>query len=274
MSIFRSPMYLDTEVMVPLANYHDIEVMTDVSVSQRDLGERSGKGGLRVNVPVPGAPGIDLSGSRASQSEVTQERVVRSHPANALNKLLDSLHEVDGLTTDLVGTPVRRHQVVEIEADWEVSPSTEVGGVLATMMSAMASNPALADAVEPPPEVFASIVGGQPSQGRVVLDATPEASDAPRVLVLLDSELLVGRATIDDIAEERTVFGQVDAFVSEGDSYSLEKFFLSGFNRSIRRTFPVQGMLESFGPLMGRTMTADDLKVAGPVVVIKAISIY
>jgi len=41
MSFFRSPLYLDLQVLVPLANYHDIEVMTDLEVTQRDKGNRS-----------------------------------------------------------------------------------------------------------------------------------------------------------------------------------------------------------------------------------------
>lgn len=274
MSFFRSPLYLDAEIMVPLANYHDIEVMTDVSVTQRDRGDRSGKAGIKVAVPVPGSPGIELGGSKGSEFEVTQERVVRSHPTNALNKLLDSLHGSGDLVTDLSVGSVFRHQIVEIEGEWDVSPATDVGAFLTTMMSAVVANPALMNASEPPPEIMGSLMGSQHGQGKVVLDAIPAGDDAPRVLVLLDSECLVGSATIDDLAEERTVFGQVDGFVSEGSVYSLLKYFLSGFSRSIRRAFPVDNLLSGFGEMLGRPVAASDLDIAGPVVVIKAIAIY
>src|SRR5699024_8390196 len=33
MSVFRSPIYLDIDLLVPLANYHDIEFMVDVALS-------------------------------------------------------------------------------------------------------------------------------------------------------------------------------------------------------------------------------------------------
>lgn len=274
MSFFRSPLYLDTEIMVPLANYHDIEVMTDVSVSQRDRGERSGKMGAKLAVPVPGSPGFDIGGARGSESEVTQERVVRSHPANALNKLLDSLHGSGDLVTNLSTGSVFRHQIVEADGEWDVSPATDVGALLSTVMSAYVANPAAIDGSEPPPELMASLVGGQSSQGKVVLDAVPDQDDAPRLLVLLNSECLVGSATIDDLAEERTVFGQVDAFVPEGSAYPLQKYFLSGFNRSLRRAFPVDDLLSRSGEVLGRPVAASDLDIAGPVVVIKAIAIY
>lgn len=273
MSVFRSPLYLDTEIMVPLANYHDIEVLTDVAVSQRDRGERSGKAAVTVAIP-GGGPGIELGGAKGSESEVTQERIVKSHPADALNRLIDTLHGQNELTSDISNGSVRRHEIVELDREWEVSPATEVGSLMTSLMSLFISNPALMSANEPPAEVVAAFMGPQSTQGRVVLDATTEVDGDVRVLVLLDSDQLVGNSTLDDLTEERTVFGQVDAFVEEGRTYSLEKFFLSGFSRNIRRTMPIGQLLSGLTPMFGREITIDDLKIAGPVVVIKAVAIY
>lgn len=274
MSVFRSPLYLDIETMIPLANYHDIEVMTDIAVSQRDRGERSGRAGLTVSLPIPGSPGIDVGGSGGSETEVTQERIVKSHPADALNRLLDSLQREGELSNDLINGQVRRHQIVEIDREWEISPATDIGSILTPLISVIAANPAIMAASEPPAEVISSLMGSQSTQGRVVLDATPEGDVGPRVLVLLESDQLVGKATLDDLTEERTVFGQVDAFVAEGGTYSLEKFFLSGISRGIRRSFPLENILSGFKPMLGREVSPSDLKVAGPVVVVKAIAIY
>lgn len=272
MSVFRSPLYLDTEIMVPLANYHDIEVLTDVSVSQRDRGERSGRAGIKASLPIPGGPGIELAGGKGSESEVTQERIVKSHPADALNRLLDTLQATKSVTQDLSNGLVQRHQIVEIDGDWEVSPATEIGSLLTSLLAAYAENPKSMDG-EPSTDLIASLIGGQVAQGRVVLDSLHDEGQ-PRVLVLLEADQFVGKATLDDLTEERTVFGQVDAFVSEGANYPLEKFFLSGFNRSIRRAISVEDILSGAGSITGRDMTPKDLKVAGPLVVIKAIAIY
>ena len=91
MSVFRSPIYLDIDLLVPLANYHDIEVMVDVALAQRDRGERTGKAGVNVGLPLPGSPGLELGGTKGSESEITQQRTVKDHPAHALNRLLDEL---------------------------------------------------------------------------------------------------------------------------------------------------------------------------------------
>lgn len=273
MSVFRSPLYLNPEILVPLANYHDIEVMTDVAVSQRDLGERSGK--ASASVAVPGGAGVHLGGSKGSETEITQDRVVRAHPADALNRVLDTLTQKDDLTRDFTGTQaVMRHQLVEIDRDWDVSPATDIGSILTSMMTAFGENPAVMDAEEAPPEFIASMMGSRPTRGQVVLDASVDDEQSPRVLVLLDSDYLVGHVTLDDLADDRTVFGQVDTFTPAGTEYSLEKFFLSGFSREIRRAISVDEMFAGIGPMLGRSMTRDDLVVQGPVVVVKAIGIY
>lgn len=267
------PIYLDTEIMVPLANYHDIEVMTDVSVSQRDLGERSGRGGASVSVPIPGSPKLELSGGKSSESEVTQERIVKSHPADALNRLIDSLTRENELAVDFVDG-ARKRQLVELDREWSISPATEVGSILTSLVSSVVNNPTLLQSHEPPTELLTSLIGNQSSEGKVVLDALPNSPEEHRVLVLIESENILGRSSIDDFEDERTVFGQVDTVVGAGASYSLEKFFLSGFNRSVRRSFNIENELEKFSPMVGREITASDLSVPGPLVVVKAIAMY
>ena len=79
--------------------------------------------------------------------------------------------------------------------------------------------------------------------------------EGPRLLVLLNAEHLLRQFTLDDLTEERTVFGQVDSFVPEGSQFLLQKFFLSGFGRSIRRAISVDDMLQGSEVLLGRPMT-------------------
>lgn len=273
MSMFRSPLYLDTEILVPLANYHDIEVMVDVAVTQRDRGQRSGAAGVRASVPLPGSPGVELGGSRGSESEVTQARTVKDHPTNALNRLLDALAKSGDVTTGLPTSAITRHQLVELDGDWEISPATDVGALLTGMVAMIAQNPSALESSEPPAE-FYSLVNSEPARGSVVLNATIDGAEQAHVVVLLDSGRLVDRTSLDDLEDERTVFGQVDAMVAEGSQYSLEKFFLSGFSRPIRRAISVEQLLSGTELSLGKPMTIDDLKIEGPLVVVKAIAIY
>ncbi|MFD2768403.1 DUF6414 family protein [Micromonospora eburnea] len=273
MSVFRSPLYLDTETLVPLANYYDIQVMVDVAVTQRDLGQRSGKAGFNAAVPIPGSPGIELGGSKGSESEVTQARTIKDHPTNALNRLLDALTLNGDVATDLSGGAVTRRQLVEVDADWIISPATDAGAFLTMMATFFAQNPSARNSTEPPPEFFSLMTSG-PIPGSMVLDATLEDADETHVLVLLDAGHLAGRAGPDDLEGERTIFGQVDALVAEGTNYSLDKFFLSGFSRAIRRTLPLEELLKNMPMPSEKPVTIDNLKIGGPLVVVKAIAIY
>ncbi len=203
MSVFRSPLYLDTEILIPLANYRGIEVMVDVAVTNRDRGQRSGNAGLKAAAPLPGGSSLELGGSRGSESEVTQARTIRDHPANALNRLLDDLHAHDDLLTDVDAEPgVIRHQLVEIEADWKISPATDVGSLLTSMFTLLGQNPAALGSAEPPAE-FVSLLTTAPAWGSVVLDSSPDdESQTTRVLVLLNSANLVGESTVDDLGKK------------------------------------------------------------------------
>jgi len=272
MSFFRSPIYLNTDLLVPLANYHDIEVMVDVALSQRDRGERTGKAGANVGLPVPGSPGFEIGGTKGSESEVTQQRTVKDHPAHALNRLLDELTKSDDIT-DLPASVITRHQIVQCDGEWEISPATDVGAMLTSMVKMASQNPSVWDSSEPPAE-FYELVSSDPERGSVVLETTLDGDEPLNVVVLLDSGYLVGRANLDSLEDDRTVFGQVDTFLPEGSQYSLEKFFLSGFSRAIRRNISAEQLLSGMEASFGKPMTIDDLKIDGPLVVVKPIAIY
>lgn len=275
MSVFRSPLYLDVDTLVPMANYHDIEVMVDVAVTQRDLGQRSGGAAVKVKAPIPGSPGLELGGSRGAESELTQARTIKDHPTNALNRLLDALAKNGDVTTDLTVGAIRRHQAVELNGDWEISSAADAGSFLKAVVGMIAQNPALMEEnnSEVPPELY-SLLTSAPTHGSIVLDAILGDSAETHVLALLDAGCLVGTSTIDDLEGDRTIFGQVDALVGAESRYSLDKFFLSGIGRPVRRAIPMESLLGGMAEALGKPMTMDDLKIDGPLIVVKAIAIY
>lgn len=273
MSMFRSPLYLDTATLVPLANYHDIEVMVDVQVSQRDLGQQSGKAGFRASLPLPASPGVEAGGSRGSESEVTQARTVKDTPASALNRLLDRLELDNGVVTDLSAQTVTKRQLVELDGEWEVAPATDVGAFLAGLVNLMVQHPNAMTSAEPPAE-FMSLMTAGPQGGSIVLDRISDDPEASRTLVLLDAENFVRGSTMDDLEGERTVFGSIDTLVGEDQDYSLEKFFMSGISRAVRRMFDPAELLQGVSEGFGRSLSVDDLRLKGPLVVVKAVAVY
>ena len=110
-------MYLDTETLLLLANYHGTNDMVDVAVTERDRGQRSGNAAIKAAVPISGSPSVELGGSKGSESEVNQARTVKDHPANALNRLLDALAQSEDVATDLsAGAAAVQLHVAELVA--------------------------------------------------------------------------------------------------------------------------------------------------------------
>lgn len=269
MSLFRSPIHLDLETLVPLANFHNIEVMTDVSLSERDLGKKGANAGLKMGIP--GGPNIEAGGSGAKESEVTQARTVQDHPASALNRLLDDLATADELSDLQAGTVFKR-QLVELDREWQVSPATDIGDLLEGLVRLMVSNPAAMDSKEMPPEAM-SLMAGESARGTVVLETEEKDAEGRSIIVLLSADDLTAKSTIDDLEGDRNVFGLVHEIVPEMKQYSLEKVFLTGFSRSIRRAFNTKDLL-SLAAALNRPISEDDLAVPGPLIVIKAVAVY
>lgn len=269
MSLFRSPIYLDLETLVPLANFHNIEVMTDVSLSERDLGKKGANAGLRMGIP--GGPTVEVGGSGSKEFEVAQARTVKDHPTSALNRLLDDLAEA-GQLSNLEDGAVFKRQLIELDREWKVSAATDIGSTLEGLVRVMVSNPAAMNSPEMPPEAMSVMAGGS-TTGTIVLEADEEDSEGRKIIVLLTADDLLAKNTIDDLEGDRSVFGLVHDMVPQGKQYSLEKVFLAGFSRSIRRTLKTKDLL-SLGAVLNQPISEGDLDIPGPLIVIKAVSVY
>lgn len=280
MSQFRAPIYLDLDLLVPLADYHDIEVMVNVDVSQRNRGSSSRRLEGRVALPVPGSPSIGGGRNRDEESEVTESRTIADTPTSALNRLLDKLEKDDAVNTD-ASSSIGKRSVVDFDGDWSVSPMTDTGALLAAFFRMFASNPAAFTsgasgqaAEDVPPEVFQILApGDNRANGPIVLNYEPSGDGEPNIVALLSSDHLIGGHTIDDLDGERNVFGVVDALVEPGRGYSLERFLLSGIPRSLRRTINADELLRTMPSLL-RSDASPSLVLDGPLIVIKVVAVY
>lgn len=271
MQLFRSPKYLNTDELVPLANYHDIDVMTDVEFTQRDSSERAKGAGAKISVPIPGSPSLEANTSKGSSTEVTQSRKISDHPSGALNRLIDTLEDRRSLETN--ASLGRKRQLVELEREWEISPATDVANIFSAMIRGLGDNPSIFDGPSVPNEFVGSFLNQDKPTGPVVLDSKA-TSDQPRAIALLNPAHLVKGYTVDDLEGEVAVFGQVESYKGEDQTYSLDKFFLAGVNRAARRAFELEGLLENAHKIMGRTVSMDEVVLTGPLLVVKAIAVY
>lgn len=268
MTGFRIPVYLDIDVLVPLANYHGIEVMVDVEVSERMLRSGAANGGGKFRTGVFDA---EAGGAKTTESERTESRVVRDAPASALNRLIDSLFKSGDVKTDT--GDVARRNVVELDAHWEISPATDAGALLTSLFGAAAQNPALVQSASPPPELLSAIMRPD-EQGTVILGRDSNSDEEAAVVVLANRENVVGSWTADDLEGDRTVLGIVESFVPEGKDFELSKHLLTGVPRALRRNTNAVDLLRSVATQMGSVVDADSLVVPGPVVLIRAVAVY
>lgn len=273
MNIYRNPVYLDREILTPIANQWGIEVDTEIEVTARDLTDK--KGGFNGNASLPGVGSVGLDLGGGTEAEISQTRVVKAHPGAALNALVNDLRSGGSLITKLENETVTKSSLVEIEGDWEVSPVTDTGAMIGALIQLMLKNPQAIESREVPPEIAASFASPQTiSNRKIVLRKINESEDDTKVIALLDSGLLVGNNSEDDLEDDKTILGLVETFKPEGGSYSLERFFSGGMGRALRRQMKTEKMYETLGTMHGENFSEEDLKVPGPVVVLKVVAVY
>jgi hypothetical protein len=263
---FRNPVYLDQDLLIPLANYYGISVMREVTLTERRTGGSDVGAGVGVSV-------FSAKASRVRSTEITESEVISDHPVSALNHLADELAAQGDLRTEFE-SGVSKGDTVELDLNWELSPLNEVGGILSAMIQYAVQNPSSMAASETPLALVAELMSGSPS-GPAVLEA--DHVDLGRTLVLFDRDYLRVENALDRIEGGATVLGQVEKVVGDGGFYSLEPLLTPGLNRAVRRSLPTHAMdelLEKMEPLLGRPMSTGDLQVDGPAVLIRAVAIY
>ena len=264
---------MDTDILTPIANQWEIEVDAEIEVTARDLSNKKGGFDGKATLPGVGAAALNLGGG--TEAEVSQKRVVKAHPGAALNSLIAALHRDSSVITDLESDSIEKSALAEIEGDWEVSPITDTGAMIESMISLIAKNPQLMKSTEAPPELVAGFMSPKSSPDRkVVLTRVTESDEETKVIALLDSGCLVNGCSEDDLEDDKTVLGLVETFKPEGGSYSLERYFSGGMGRALRRQMKAENLFESMGKIYGDNFSRDDLTIAGPLVVLKVVAVY
>lgn len=263
---FRNPVYLDLDLLVPLANFHRIEVMRDVQLTERSVG--GGEFGGKV-----GGGLLTASASGRRESEVTQSEVVTDHPISALNRLVEALMKSANIADPAQG--VSKGDTVELELEWELSPLGDVGATMSLLFQFFAQNPTGLASGEVPSGLIGAFINGV-NAGPAILEA--DEPNLGKTLVMIDRANLIGDNSLDRIEGGATVLGQVERLVGPGSYYSLQPYLTPGLNRSMRRSLTddsINDLLTRVKALSGgQELTVEDLRVHGPAVVLRAVAIY
>lgn len=269
---FRNPVYLDFDLLRNLADYYGVVLPAEGEVVRRMVEERGGT--LGVNKVV------EAKRDTGSTEEVTETFTSQVRPVRALNDVIDHLltaGDVADLTQEADAALVVRSPL-QAEGDLVLSPATEMGSLVSRFLPVLIAQAAKgsqdfemsdADAAQ---VLFTPQPAAHTHVYELLLDEREE-----RFIVLVDPGHVYGSATVDDLDGELTVFGIVDRVLPPGASFSLEKHFLPGLNRTLRRALSgdqLVKMLEGFGEIAGEKIDAASLSIHGPAAVISPLAVY
>jgi len=203
-----------------------------------------------------------------------------------MNDVIDELIE-HGDLVDLSSDaelPIGQRGIIQLDGDFTLSRATEIGSIVAVFMPTLMSQAVAGrQELELNDEVKADLLGQLLMDKKLaegVLHVYDIDSDVPdvKIVVLADPAHLFGPHGMEDLEGERTLLGTVDRLVTDGSIYSLERHFLPGMNRTIRRHLKTQGglagMIESFSSLMGSDIDPSVLGVPGPALIATAVAVY
>ena len=274
MTFYRRPVYLDTDLLVPIANQFSIDVDTAVELTQKDTFDNNRR--LSAASSLPGIANLGGEAGKVNVHELTQTRTITAHPGAALNQLIERLNEEGSAITDIDQSSIQKNSVIHLEGDWSVSPVTDTGAIFGTMLELFKENPSLINNKEVPNEFTAQLFSEtkDPNGRQIVLTREKENEDQHNVIALLDSDNLIRSATEDDLEDDRTILGLVETFKVEGSFFNLEKFFMPAMPRALRRKMPLNDLYSQMAGITEGEVDKDSLKYPGPLIVIRTIAIY
>lgn len=265
MSFFRTPSYIDLETLIALAHNYDIEVAPDTEVTARERGQKSkgGKAGAGIGSLYAG-----FGGDSETESEVIQKQLIKAHPTKILNQVVNQLQRDEDLTND-INSVLSKGKIVELEEeDWIISPATDAGNFFSKMLEPLKANPSLANSDDVPNEVIASAMISDLTSGPILLEREEPSEEDPNVIVMLNAENILNDYSPEDLEGNLSIFGTVERIVGEGRTFSLERFYLAGLNRALRRSIDIKQLMKD------SPMEISSLEIPGPITVIRAIAIY
>lgn len=269
----RTPRYLDVDLLTQMADYYGVPVPRDAQVTRKvvDTTDR-GLGFDKV-----------AKGHRdwTATEEVTETYQSELRPVKLFNDIVDSL-TVSDTVCDLTSEPnvqiIHRHPVLA-EGEVELAPASEVGEVMAKFVPMFTDMLASGRTDFQPSEqdVAHQFLRGEHEKASHVMRMEVEGNESALYFVLDPAKFAAG-STLEDLSGEMTVFGLAERIVREGSSYSLDRYVIPGFNRTLRRAMGkdvIRNLVNGTEALRGGSqIDAEDLDVHGPAVVLNVAGVF
>lgn len=268
----RSPVYLDIDLLVDVADYLGLDYPVETKVRETGARERSGSAG----VAVPGTS-LGVKGAMASTNEVERTYETPVRPVKVLNEVIDRALLAQDLLDFTGGAnevgAVSRRSLVQIEGVARLSAASDGAQVLSGFMS-MVEDPQLAQFLntgDTPLGLMQELLGGATGEEPVLFELDTDTVPVA-VLFELQPGLFHRSAGMEDISGDLTLFALVDQLVPEGSELDLVRFLLPGANRAARRTLGREQLDDLLSKMPNQT--GGKAVVEGPAWLLKPVAVY
>jgi hypothetical protein len=272
---FKQFVILDSEGAVSALSAIDGGQIDEILT--RSAEEKGGSAGGEI-----GAGPVKGGGKKAKSRKVEEEiRKARTRHATA-GKLLEALHSresigvVDGPLDMEVAEQIEAGMVLEFRADLRLHPMHQADQMLRSFVEI---GPELGQEIST--KEMKEVLGtwgvisgtGRPDSPTLIQPYTTE-DQLPRLLMPVPKKDF--EVSLDDVIGEVTVVAQVEQVLNEGDSRQVIRILRGGPASSLERNAmeeALPALIEGLGG-MGIDISAEDIIVQGPALVLRAICAY
>lgn len=280
----RSPIYLDTETLLSLAEYFDLDVPHQADVVEKTVRKRSGGGKV-------GASGMGLEASAGTDVEYQASYSLEPKVKATVNKVIDALVR-DGAVDIRPGDQdaLTKDGVVELEGCARITTASVAGKIFYIFRRLLGNAEGQdldsifnLDDKELPPGTIEQLqsvyLQNELLPIPVLLELTGSGLSS-HIYVNLRPDHFVDAADANRIEGDLRVLGTVSRIVPGGDDgyFSAEEWLLHDWEYLMRRMLMTQikDVVNDLVETFDLDMPDDDVRahIAGPAIVIDAIALY
>lgn len=275
----RHPVYLDAEILMALADYHDLDVAQLTEVVEKSSKKRSANAKAGFGMLTGGG---ELGKDVELQTSYTIEPSEKATVSKIIDGLIAGGHTVEASPD----ATLQKDDIIEIEGDVRLTAASLAGKIFYVLRKYLESTEQdirHLDFGEVESEVlalFQSVYVGNELVPIPLLVEVAGTEVGPRVLLNLRPNLFVESAMMDQIEGERRILGTIRNIVGEGNHgyLSTEEWLLSGWEYLLKRTIMTQidRTVQDMVDALDIDLPAKDVHtwISGPAIILDAVAIY
>lgn len=279
----RSPIYLDSETLVALAEYHDLDVPRKMEVVEKQRNQRGGSGRFAIL-------GVgEASGSSGRDVEYQNTYTLEPSEKATVSRIIDKLIQRDLVrgAEESASTGLAKDDLVELDGKFRITAASMAGKVFYLLHRLLADTDRDLLTLEDF-DINDSDLAKQIKQIYLGNELLPvplllEVSGTPyehKVYVNVRPDHFVDAASANHVEGDLRVLGSVAQLIDGGDEgfLSAEKWLLPGYEHMIRRLLmtDIDSQTKALIDQLGLDFPVEDVHahITGPAVVVDAIALY